>query len=70
MRYGADMKVKGKSHELTLSLYSWVMGSADCLTEMIIWVKFIENLSKGSGYGADTKWRLNPMILKCDLESE
>ena len=34
---------------LTLSLHSRVIGSAHCLNEINIWVKFIENLSKGFG---------------------
>ena len=34
---------------LTLSLRSHVMGSANCLTEINIRVKFIEDYSKGSG---------------------
>ena len=34
---------------MTLSLGSWVMSSAHCLTERNILVKFNENHSKGSG---------------------
>ena len=55
---------------LTLSLGSWVMCSAHCLTNRNILVKFHENQSKGSG---DKEWtrnsRVNPLTLTCDLES-
>ena len=56
---------------LTLSLYSGVMGSAHCLTEINIWVKFIENCLKGSG-GMDRHQiqRVKPMTLNCDFDLE
>ena len=38
---------------VTVSLYSWVIGSAHHLTEMNIWLKFNEN----QRYGADTKFQ-------------
>ena len=57
---------------LTLSLHSWVVGSAHRVNEGNIWQKFNENCSKGSG---DTcmerwNWRVNYMTLKCDLDLE
>ena len=46
------------------------MGSTHHLTERNLWVKFNENHSKGSGDMERTRnSRVNPMNLKCDLES-
>ena len=50
------------------------MGSAHSSTERNILVKFNGNRSKGSNGSGDMEWtrnsRVNPMTLKCDLESE
>ena len=47
------------------------MGSAYSLTDRNIWVNFNENRSKDSGDMEQTQnSRVNPMILKCDLDLE
>ena len=56
---------------LSLSLHSRVIGSAHCLTEINIWVKFNENRSKGSrDMGRTPNSTGNPMTLNCDLGFE
>ena len=54
---------------MTLSLSSWVLGSAHRLTERNIWVKFNENSSKSSGDMEQT-WNgtINLMTMKCDID--
>ena len=55
---------------LTLSLRSRVIGSAHRRTERNIWVKFIENRSKGSGdMGRIQNSRVNHMTLTFSLGS-
>ena len=55
---------------LTLSLCSRVKGSAHCLTERNIWVKFNVNRPKGSGDMERTRnSRVNHLTLTFDLES-
>ena len=44
-----DMKFKGKFLDLEVWPWHWVCIAESLVTEMNIWVKFNENLSKGSG---------------------
>ena len=46
------------------SLHGWVMGSAQQLTEMNLWVKFNENLTNGWGNVKDTKFKCKSDDLK------
>ena len=56
---------------LTLSLHSRVIGSAQRLTEINIWVKINENRFKGyRRYGTDTKFKVKHMTWNCSLALE
>ena len=55
---------------LTLSPQGWVMGSANCPTEVNIRPKFRENLPRGKGDTERTQnSRLKPVTLDCDFVS-
>ena len=55
---------------LTLNPQGWVIGSAQCPTEVNIWPKFRENPPRGKGDTERTQnSRLKPVTLNCDLVS-
>ena len=53
------------------SAYRQVMDSAHCLTEIKIWMKFIENRLKGAGDMEHCQiQRVKHITLNCDLDIE